>query len=99
MLGACIVEGCAISSFAFRRQAYDRYQAPIFVFAIIGATITGISFGVDGNVIMLGLIPWAVFFAMVLSTVIHWFLRLYFRPQSTDIRRFQVGEKRGVVQH
>ncbi|KAH8676612.1 hypothetical protein BGZ60DRAFT_260576 [Tricladium varicosporioides] len=72
MLVACILEGCAISSFAFRRQTRDRYQAPLFVFAIVGATITGISFGVDSNVIMLGLIPWAVFFAMMLSTVLHW---------------------------
>ncbi|KAF4632761.1 hypothetical protein G7Y89_g5360 [Cudoniella acicularis] len=84
MLGACIVEGCAISSFAFRRQAHDRYQAPIFVFAITAATISGLALGINANVIMLGVIPWAVFLSMVLSTILHWFLRRYFRAKSTE---------------
>lgn len=94
MIGACLVLGCVISSFAYRRQEDDRFQAPIFVLAITAATISGLALDVNANVIMLVLIPWALCTAMILSTVIHWFLR------RCSIRRYErvycceLGEKR-----
>ncbi|CAG8959067.1 hypothetical protein HYFRA_00012848 [Hymenoscyphus fraxineus] len=72
LLGACIIEGCAISSFAYRRQATDKYQVPIFLLAISGATIIGIAFNIDANIIMLAVIPWSICFAMITSCIGHW---------------------------
>ncbi|TVY57898.1 hypothetical protein LCER1_G001438, partial [Lachnellula cervina] len=68
MLAACLALGCAISSFAYRRQEHDRYQAPIFILAITAATLCGLLLDVGSDVVMLGLIPWAVCVAMGAST-------------------------------
>jgi hypothetical protein len=75
MLGSCLVLGCSISSFAYRRQESDRFQAPVFALAITIALTAGIAFGVNADLILLGLIPWALCFAMGASVVLHAFLR------------------------
>ena len=93
MLFACLLIGCSISSFAYRRQREDVYQSLIFVLAITVSTIFGLSLGINVNLIMLGLIPWALCFAMMCSVAIHWAVRrrtcrLYARIQCCEI-----GEK------
>lgn len=93
LLGSCIVEGCAISSFAYRRQAKDRFQAPIFVSAITGATIFGLAWGINANIIMLAFIPWSVCFAMITSSMGHWLARRYPRTRYTAAFSCEVGEK------
>jgi hypothetical protein len=75
MLGACLVLGCAISSFAYRRQEQDKLQTPIFLGAIALATTIGFALGTNANLIMLGMIPWGLCSAMVLSTFVHWMMR------------------------
>ena len=75
MLGACLVLGCAISSFAYRRQEQDKLQTAIFVGAVALATTIGIALGVNSNLIMLGMIPWALCSAMVMSIFVHWMMR------------------------
>jgi len=75
MLGSCLALGCSISSFAYRRQEGDRYQALIFGLAITAATIFGLVLKVNPNLIMLGLIPWALCCSMIFSTAFHWLLR------------------------
>ena len=93
MLFACLLIGGSISSFAYRRQREDVYQSLIFVLAITISTIFGLSLGMNANLIMLGLIPWALCFAMMCSVAIHWAVRrctcrLYARIQCCEI-----GEK------
>jgi len=82
MLSACLVLGCSISSFAYQRQEHDKFQTPIFVLAISLASILGIGLGTNANLIMLGLVPWALCFAMVLSSFVHWTLRRCSRKSS-----------------
>jgi len=96
MLGACLALGCGISSFAYRRQESDRYQAPIFVFGITAATISGLALDVNANIIMLALIPWALCGAMILSTGVHWFLKRCFRSRYSRTYCCELGEK-GVL--
>jgi len=98
MLAACLALGCAISSFAYRRQEGDRYQAPIFVFAITAATISGLALNVNANLIMLGLIPWALCGAMIFSTGVHCFLRMFSRARLTRTYCCELGEKGVLVE-
>lgn len=92
MLGACLTLGCSISSFAYRRQQEDRYQSLIFVLAIIFATIFGFALGINANIIMLGLIPWALCVAMILSITVHWLVRCR-RDFCMQIHCCEIGEK------
>lgn len=96
MLGACLFLGCAISSFAYRRQDGDRFQAPIFVFAITAATISGLAMEVNANIVMLALIPWALCGSMILSTGVHWLLRRCSRGNYSRTYCCELGEK-GVL--
>jgi predicted membrane protein len=89
MLACCLVLGCSISSFAHRRREQDKFQTPIFVLAITVASILGLGFGINTNLIMLGLIPWALCFAMVLSCSLHWLVRRY----SGHSRVYEIDEK------
>lgn len=75
LLASCLFLGCSISSFAHRRQGRDRCQSLIFIFAILTATTIGFGLGTNANLIMLGLIPWALIFAMMFSVFIHWSVR------------------------
>jgi hypothetical protein len=77
MLTSCLVLGCAISSFAYRRQEQDRYQTVIFIIAIGTASTLGLMTGVGANLVMLGLIPWALCLAMVLSSCLHRLVKRY----------------------
>ncbi|PMD18054.1 hypothetical protein NA56DRAFT_707096 [Hyaloscypha hepaticicola] len=100
MLFACLVLGCSISSFAYRRQDGDKYQTPIFILAIASATIFGIAMGVTANVIMLGVIPWALCLAMIGSVATHWLIRRCSRDRNiiyTEIHRSEQSEKEAPV--
>jgi hypothetical protein len=82
MLSSCLILGCAISSFAYRRQEQDKYQTAIFIIAIGGASAAGLILRVDANLIMLGLIPWALCLAMIISSSLHWLLKSYNSHQT-----------------
>lgn len=71
MLGSCLVLGCAISSFAYRRQDIDKLQTFIFIAAITLACTIGLATDLNANLIMLGMIPWALCAAMVVCTVVN----------------------------
>src|ERR1700709_1757912 len=75
MLFCCLLLGCSISSFCYRRQEDDKFQTPFFILAITGASIFGLWMSVSPNLIMLGLIPWALCFVMVFSASVHWLVR------------------------
>ncbi|KAA8574642.1 hypothetical protein EYC84_003892 [Monilinia fructicola] len=75
LLASCLLLGCSVSSFAHRRQGRDRCQSLIFVFVVTTATTIAFGLGTNANLIMLGFIPWALIFAMVLSVSIHWAAR------------------------
>lgn len=97
MLVFCLVLGCSVSSFCYRRQEQDKFQAPIFVLVIIAATTFGFGLGINANLIMLGLIPWALCFSMVFSTTVHWLVR-----RCSKHRRyytFEVDEKEVLLRH
>ncbi|PVH89404.1 hypothetical protein DL98DRAFT_101414 [Cadophora sp. DSE1049] len=93
MLFACLILGCSISSFAYRRQREDVYQSLIFILAITISTIFGFTLGINANLIMLGLIPWALCFAMMCSVTIHWAVRRRTRGTYTRIQCCEIGEK------
>ena len=72
MLACCLILGCSISSFVYRRQEHDLFQTPVF-FLITGIAVTiGVGLRVHSNIIMLALIPWALCFAMITSALGHW---------------------------
>ncbi len=98
MLGACLVLGCSISSFAHRRQQGDRYQSLIFVLAITQCTIFGLVLGVNANLIMLGLIPWALCVAMIYSVAVHWLVRRCRRDVYLKLHCCEMGEKEVLPQ-
>jgi hypothetical protein len=98
LLAACILEGCAISSFTYRRQVRDRFQAPIFVISITAVMTTGLACGINANIQMLAVMPWTLCFAMLGSAMIHW---LYRRCAGTTYYRLsvcEVGEKRVIME-
>ena len=97
MLASCLILGCAISSFAYRRQEQDRYQNPIFILAITAASIFGLGMGVNTNLIMLGLIPWALCFSMVFSCTVHWLVRRC-SPRPRYIF-YEINEKEALLHH
>lgn len=75
MLGACLLLGCSVSSFAYRRQEEDRFQTLIFMVSLVAATLFGMALEVNANLIMLGLIPWALCLAMIFSVATHWLVK------------------------
>ena len=75
MLGACLMFGCSISSYSYRRQELDRYQTVFFVVAVCVACTLGTISGSNPNFIMLGYIPWGLCVAIVASAVSHWAMR------------------------
>jgi hypothetical protein len=101
MLGACLLLGCSISSFAYRRQEQDDYQTPIFVLAIAASTAFGYMLGINANIIMLGLIPWALCTAMIFSVAVHWIVRRCSRSRNTytEIHCCEQGEKEVLPNH
>ena len=97
MLVFCLVLGCSISSFCYRHQEQDRFQAPIFVLIIIAATTFGFGLGINANLIMLGLIPWALCFSMVFSTTVHWLVRRCSKRRSYFV--YEIEEKEVLSRH
>ncbi|KAH7400052.1 hypothetical protein BKA64DRAFT_473670 [Cadophora sp. MPI-SDFR-AT-0126] len=93
LLFACLLLGCSISSFAYRRQREDVYQSLFFIVSITVSTIFGLALGMNANLIMLGLIPWALCFAMMCSVAIHWAVRRRTHGIYTRIKCCEIGEK------
>ena len=97
MLAFCLVLGCSVSSFCYRRQDQDKFQAPIFVLVITAATIFGFGLGINANLIMLGLIPWALCFSMAFSTTVHWLVRRCSKCRSHFV--YEIDEKEVLIRH
>lgn len=88
MFVCCLLLGCCVSSFCFRRRDHDRFQNLIFILALTGVTVSGIFVGVNPNVIMLGFIPWTCCFSMVSSLAVHWVVRRCNRGANSFICQF-----------
>lgn len=73
MLACCLVLGCSVSSFFYRRQEQDKFQTPIFLLVIAVAAL-GWGLGINSNIIMLVLVPLGLCFTMVFSSIVHWLL-------------------------
>jgi len=71
MLGSCLVLGCSISSFVYRRQETDPFQGVIFFCLILWAVALGSALDASENLIMLGFVPWAFCAGMPLSVTSH----------------------------
>jgi hypothetical protein len=97
MLVFCLVLGCSVSSFCYRRQEQDKFQAPIFVLVITAATIFGFGLGINANLIMLGLIPWALCFSMGFSAIVHWLVRRCSKRRSYCV--YEVDGKEVLLRH
>ncbi|KAH8602899.1 hypothetical protein B0O99DRAFT_735243 [Bisporella sp. PMI_857] len=77
MLVCCLVLGTSVSSFIYRRQEFDGLQAPIFILWITAAVVLGLAVGFHANIIMLSLVPFALFCAMLSSCIVHFFVTRY----------------------
>lgn len=97
MLAFCLVLGCSVSSFCYRHQEQDKFQAPIFVLVIIAASTFGFGLGINANLIMLGLIPWALCFSMVFSTTVHWLVRRCSKRRTHIV--YDIDEKEVLLRH
>lgn len=75
MFTSSLVLGCCVSSFLYRHQKDDSYQALVFTSAIIGSVVVGQIAGADLDLILLGFLPWALCTAMFLSVCGHALLR------------------------
>jgi len=94
MLGACLLLGCSVSSFVYRRQEEDKYQTLIFCGTLTAATLFGIAQEAHANLIMLGLIPWGLCLAMIFSIATHWLVkRCSKQGRYTRVNCCESGEK------
>lgn len=75
VLTSCLVLGCCVSSFLYRHQDGDPYQALVFTSAIFGSVLVGKMAGASLHLILLGFVPWALCTAMFLSACGHALLR------------------------
>ena len=72
----------------------------MFVLAATAATALGSALGVNANLIMLGIIPWALCIAMAFSAAVHWMVRLYCELGSsnyTKIHCCELGVKKVLI--
>lgn len=76
MFTSCLVLGFCVSSFIYRHQKDDQYQALVFTSAIVGSVISGKIAGAGLNLILLGFLPWSLCTAMFLSICGHALLRM-----------------------
>ncbi|KAH8814938.1 hypothetical protein F5884DRAFT_156795 [Xylogone sp. PMI_703] len=97
MLAACLVLGCSVSSFTYRHHERDMYQIPVFLLAVAGACFIGVGFHTSANIILLGLIPWALSLAMVWSIAVHWIVRRYGRKRSFVV--YETSEKSSLLRY
>ena len=95
MLVCCLVLGCSVSSSCYRRQGRDQFQAPIFVIVITAATAFGFGLGIHANLILLGVIPWALCFSMVFNIAVHWLMRRCCRRRSYCV--YEIDEKEMII--
>ena len=92
MLSCCLILGCSVSSFIYRRQKHDIFQTHLFLVVTGIATTLGVGMRVHSNLIMLALIPWALCFAMITSSLGHWLLRTYGRQRPKVLYEFDERE-------
>ncbi|KAK6863720.1 hypothetical protein PG995_000248 [Apiospora arundinis] len=74
-LGSCLLMGFSVSLYVSRRQEKDRYQSLVFLVATTWAVILGKRLGTSANMMALGIVPWALCFAMFLSFAGHALVR------------------------
>ena len=94
MLFPCLVLGCSVSSFAYRRQGRDHLQAIVFTLFILGALIVGFATKASPNLILLAYLPWAVCMAMAASYSGH---RLVTRLRMRAAERSEDSEKNELL--
>ncbi|RYP03523.1 hypothetical protein DL764_005078 [Monosporascus ibericus] len=71
MLGSCLVLGCCLSSYTHRRRSRDPYQPLVFMAWAAWAACIGLGFGCNADMVMLGLLPWALCAAVLSSYLGH----------------------------
>lgn len=94
--------GCCVSSFVYRRQKEDRFQAIVFVVLIAAVAAVGYAVEASPNMILLGYMPFATCAAMILSISGHSALRWLrsgdeFVPD--DDEKLQLLDQPGSVRH
>ncbi|KAI0021015.1 hypothetical protein F4780DRAFT_308097 [Xylariomycetidae sp. FL0641] len=82
VVGACVVLGCCVSSYTYRRRQQDQYQTTVFVVAIAWALCVGLAVGCSADMILLAMVPWAINMAIFSSFLGHAAVRwLSMRPK------------------
>ncbi|KAL2180303.1 uncharacterized protein P884DRAFT_236984 [Thermothelomyces heterothallicus CBS 202.75] len=67
MLFSCLVFGCCVSSFTYRRQDQDPFQFVIYLILLGCVAMIGYAVGARLHLILLGYLPWATCAAMAIS--------------------------------
>ncbi|KAM3084697.1 hypothetical protein ACMFMG_003155 [Clarireedia jacksonii] len=97
LLASCLFLGCSISSFTYRRKETDHLQPFVFSLAVSMAATIGFGLNVNINFIMLGLIPWAMNFAMLFSIIIQWFMNRRIKNESYEymraVRKYEIKKR------
>jgi len=71
MLFSCLIFGCCVSSFTYRRQSQDPLQVFVFVLLLGGAALIGYGARASVHLVLLGYLPWATCAAMTVSISSH----------------------------
>lgn len=94
LLVCCLILGCSVSSFMYRRQEQDKYQTRIFLFVMAAAIASGLGSGINYNLVMLVFVPFGLCFAMGFSLTVHWLLERRWRRKSQYV--YEIDSKGGV---
>jgi len=95
MLASCLVLGCSVSSFIYRRQQWDPFQVLVFLLFLAVAVTVGGGVGASGPLILLGYAPWALCGAMISSYAGHCLWR---RRLSRNVACEREMEKNQLLQ-
>ncbi|KAL2165244.1 hypothetical protein VTH06DRAFT_540 [Thermothelomyces fergusii] len=83
MLSSCLVFGCCVSSFTYRRQDQDPLQLLVYLVILGCAALIGYAAGAHPYLILLGYLPWATCTAMAISISSHGAYRYLKSKDST----------------
>ena len=83
MTGSCIMFGCSVSSFVYRRQEKDPAQQYVFVVLVLYAVVVGWGLRTGAEVVQLVYVTWAMTLAMPICVAVFW-LRVSLANRRVD---------------
>jgi hypothetical protein len=97
VLSSCLLFGCCVASFFYRRRTMDPWQGLVFVVFIAWAAAVGYGVGASANLIVLGFLPWATCAAMLVSMLVQSLTRSVRSRRSA--RKIQMEKDISWIEH